>query len=75
MARERVECDVQEDQVLNDNGRPMDGVIVTCTKCDHEEESCGTSARSVRRCLALMGENCPLGEENFYAATGGEDND
>lgn len=41
-------------------------VEVTCSKCGHTVESFGTSDASVRRCLALLREECPLGENNFY---------
>jgi hypothetical protein len=42
------------------------GVKAICTKCHHETESRGTSDASVRRCLALLREECPQGEHNFY---------
>ncbi len=42
------------------------GIVARCTKCDHVTESWGTTERSVRRCLALMREECPEGETNFY---------
>jgi hypothetical protein len=40
------------------------GVTVTCEKCGLEMESFGTSEASVRRCLALLREECE--ENNFY---------
>lgn len=46
------------------------GVCATCSECDHETESFGTSDRSIKRCLVLMREECPLGEENFYVEEG-----
>jgi hypothetical protein len=39
---------------------------VTCSRCDHQTESFGTSGASIRRCLALLREECPEDEENFY---------
>jgi hypothetical protein len=39
-----------------------------CSRCGHETESFGTGERSIQRCLALMREECPAGESNFYAA-------
>ena len=62
----KVLCDVEEVELENEDGFPMDGVKVTCRRCDEEEESYGTSDRSVRRCLVLLRENCPMGESNFY---------
>jgi hypothetical protein len=67
----RVECDVSYEDLESDDGlRTIPGVVVTCTECDHAEEAYGTTDRSIRRCLVLMRENCPEGEENFYVADG-----
>ena len=33
---------------------------------DHSTESYGTGDKSVKRCLALMRDECPMGENNFY---------
>jgi hypothetical protein len=65
VAKSKVECEVEGVEV-EFNGRDIDGVEVTCTQCGHTEQSGGTSDRSVKRCLALMRENCPQSEENFY---------
>jgi hypothetical protein len=43
-------------------------VIVTCSQCGHQTESYGTGDSSIKRCLALMREECPEGEENYYVA-------
>jgi hypothetical protein len=59
----RVECEVDEDEV---EGQPT--VIVTCSQCGHQTESYGTGDSSIKRCLALMREECPEGEENYYVA-------
>jgi hypothetical protein len=40
----------------------------SCSRCGHETESFGSSERSIERCLALMREECPAGEMNFYVA-------
>ena len=42
------------------------GVEVTCDRCGHCEESYGTDEPSLQRCAALLRENCPRGENNFY---------
>ena len=34
--------------------------------CQHTTESFGTGEKSVKRCLVLMRQECPEGEENFY---------
>lgn len=44
----------------------VDGVRVTCDKCGHYEESGGTHDSSIRRCAALLNDNCPENENNFY---------
>jgi len=61
-----VKCDVEYTQLENDYGREIDGVVVTCEDCGHSEESFGHGEASVKRCLALMRENCPEGCDNFY---------
>ena len=53
---------------LEGERRPVPGVVARCTRCDHTVESFGTSGRSIRRCLALLREECPMDEENFYVA-------
>lgn len=69
---DRVTCGVEEVMLPTEKGFEVDGVRVVCERCDHEEESFGTHEASIRRCLALMRENCPEGEENFYVAEGDE---
>lgn len=51
------------------DGRP--GVRAECLRCSHVTESAGTGEASRRRCLALMREECPGDEENFYVDDGG----
>lgn len=62
----RVEIEIEEVQLTNENGREQAGVRAVCSRCDHETVSFGTSDRSRRRCLVLMREECPQGEENYY---------
>jgi hypothetical protein len=61
----RVLCEVVEVELEGDYTE-VDGVMATCSRCGHETESFGTSDASVRRCLALLREECPRGEHNFY---------
>jgi hypothetical protein len=70
-----VPCSVDYCQLENDDGREIDSVEVTCSRCDHTTQSYGDSAASVRRCLVLLREECPRGESNYYVADGGEDED
>ncbi len=62
----RVECEVVQVELENDDGVPIDGVCATCSRCEHETHSFGTGEASVKRCLALLREECPNGESNFY---------
>jgi hypothetical protein len=62
----RVECEVEYTELDGSHGQEVPGVIVSCTRCSHSEQSFGQGEASVRRCLALLRENCPNGEENFY---------
>lgn len=62
----RVPCETSAETRENDDGVEVDGISATCTRCDHETFSFGTSDASVRRCLVLMREECPKNETNFY---------
>jgi hypothetical protein len=50
----------------HENGRDVQGVTATCSRCDHTTESYGTSSSSRRRCLVLLRQECPRWERNFY---------
>lgn len=63
-----VYCSVELVELENENGREVPGVVVTCGDCEHAEESYGQGEASVKRCLALMRQNCPEGGDNFYIA-------
>ena len=60
-----VKCIIDETELEGDFGT-IDGVTATCTRCQHVTESYGTSEASERRCLALMREECPQDELNYY---------
>jgi hypothetical protein len=66
--RAAVPCDVDYVDLDNDDGRSIPSVCVTCSVCGHSTESYGTSSASVRRCLALLRDECPRDEQNVYAA-------
>jgi hypothetical protein len=59
----RVACTVEYVELEGDYA-PVDGVRVTCSHCGAETESFGASDASIRRCLALLREECD--ERNFY---------
>lgn len=60
----RVECSVDFIEIEDEKGRSVEGVKVTCGKCDATQESFGTGDSSVKRCFALLRENCD--EKHFY---------
>jgi hypothetical protein len=53
-----VVCEVEYVDIENENGDDVEGVEVTCPLCEDVESSYGTHHRSIRRCLALLKENC-----------------
>jgi hypothetical protein len=61
----RVSCSVEEVELHGDYGL-VNGVEATCSRCDHQTQSFGTSAASIRRCMVVMREECPKDEQNFY---------
>jgi hypothetical protein len=63
-----VPCEVVETELENDSGLMIDGVEVICSRCGHFTESFGTGRASIRRCLALLREECPKKERNYYEA-------
>ena len=73
---DRIECVIEHDvEIENDDGYMVKGVRATCDCCGAITESFGTSAASVRRCLALMREECEGGEDSYFYAHDGSDND
>lgn len=64
----KVECEVDYVDLENDNGRIVEGVEVTCSRCGHSTESYGTGESSIKRCLVMLNEECPRGENNFYVS-------
>ncbi len=63
----RIKCEIIYDSETNDYGTDSPCVRAICSKCGHETMSFGDSEASALRCLALMREECPEGENNFYA--------
>lgn len=71
----KVSCSIDFIELEGDNGREIESVCATCSRCGHETEAFGTDPASVRYCLVTMREECPEGERNFYVAEDGEDED
>lgn len=64
----KVDVEIEEIELENASGHSVDSVQATCSRCDHQTESYGTGDGSIRRCLALLREECPNSEENYYSA-------
>jgi hypothetical protein len=63
----KVPVEVEETFLENDEGIEVEGVCVMCTRCDHSVEVFGRSEKSILRGCAMLREDCPENEENFYA--------
>jgi hypothetical protein len=61
-----VACRVTEEYQENENGVTVAGVLVECLRCHSTEFSFGTDSGSVKRCYALLRENCQSNIEYFY---------
>jgi hypothetical protein len=70
----KVTAIIEETMLEGDYGE-VEGIGATCSRCDHITESFGTTGSSRRRCLALLREECPRGESNFYVAEDYPDED
>jgi len=64
--RPLVSCELEHIELENEDGLSISSVCVTCGKCGHETESFGTGQASITRCLALMRNECPELENNYY---------
>lgn len=62
----RVNCDVSFEDIQNESGRQVPGVVVTCGRCGHHVQSFGQGEGSIKRCMVLLKEECPNSERNFY---------
>jgi len=70
----RVEATADETELEGDHGL-VKGLVVTCDRCGHEVEVFGVSDASARRGGAMLAEECPKGERNFYVVDEGEGGD
>jgi len=61
-------CEIDEIELTNDNGISVESVQATCKRCGHTTESYGIYNESISRCLAIMREECPNSETNYYKA-------
>jgi hypothetical protein len=65
----RINADVEQTELENDEGYPVDGLTITCSRCGHRVEVFGTSGASARRGAIMLREECPEGGGNFYAVS------
>lgn len=63
----RVPIEISEEDLDGDYGT-VPGLIITCTRCCHSVEVFGTEDNSVKRGAVMLRDECPLDEDNFYAA-------
>jgi exodeoxyribonuclease V alpha subunit len=61
-----IKADIEESIVTNDNGIEVPCIYATCTKCGHITMAYGNSNESIKAALAMLKEQCPDGENNFY---------
>lgn len=61
----RVTVTICETTLEGDEGQDVDGVQVTCDRCEHSVEVFGAGERSIRRGCVMLREQCPQNEENF----------
>jgi hypothetical protein len=67
----RVECEVEEIDLEDENGRPVPSVCIKCSRCDHEATAYGRGERSIRKAAMSLRDDCPNDEDNFYAIDDG----
>ena len=63
-----VVCSIIKTNLFDDYDRLAPAVEATCSRCGHTTESFGDSENSVKRCLALMREECPKKQNNYYVS-------
>ena len=61
----RVLCQIDHIEIEGDYA-PVPSIEATCSRCGHTTQSYGQSEASIKRCLALMRQECPRQEKNFY---------
>ena len=62
----RVEVEIDEEDVESDSGRDIPGLRLTCDRRGHVVTVWGTSDRSAKRGAAMLAEECPNDEKNYY---------
>jgi len=61
----RVNVEISHTDVEGDYSQ-VDGLCLICQRCGHKVEVGGTGGASARRGAAMLRDECPNGESNFY---------
>lgn len=62
---------IEEVELEGDHG-VVPGLEVVCQRCGHTVKVFGTDEASAKRAAVMLREECPEGEDNFYAIDGVE---
>lgn len=68
----KVKVLIEEIEIEGESGYPVESIEATCSRCKHSVEVFGRSDASIRRACLMLREECPRGENNFYADSGGQ---
>lgn len=61
----KVKVEINQTDVDGDYGS-VDGICLVCTRCGHDVNVAGIGEASARRGAAMLHEECPMNENNFY---------
>ena len=68
-----VDVDIEIATLEAEHGRLVEGITATCSRCGHQVEVFGTGVSSVKRGCAMLRDECPFGERNFYVGVAPEE--
>lgn len=70
---ERVYLEIEEIELEDERGRMVPSVRARCPECGATTESFGEGKASLRRCMALMRDECSCGGNLFFTCEELED--
>jgi len=62
----QIPCEIIFDDGETDDGRVVECTYAVCSRCKLETMAYGTGAGSVSCALAMLRDECPRKEKNFY---------